>query len=101
MDDRRREPRELLTLKVEYADASELVSDYTDNISTGGTFVLTERLFTEGTEIRLVLSFPGLLKPLPLNGRVIWTRAEPAEMRGVGLAFDRSDAESMARLDEV
>jgi len=101
MDDRRREPRELLTLKVEYADASELVSDYTDNISTGGTFVLTERLLPEGTEVRLVLSFPGLLKPLPVNGRVKWTRAEPPEMRGVGVAFDRTDAEGVGRLDEI
>src|SRR5215468_5685240 len=91
MDDRRREPRELLTLTVAYADASELV---TDNISTGGTFVLTERLLPEGAEIRLVLSFPGLLKALPVNGRVKWTRAEPPEMRGVGVAFDRSACSS-------
>jgi len=100
LDDRRSEPRELLTLKVEYADASELVSDYTDNISTGGTFVLTGRDLPEGTEIRLILSFPGLLQPLPVAGRVKWTRISPPDMRGVGVAFDRSDVETVARLDE-
>ncbi len=100
-DDRRREPREPLTLKVEYADARELVSDFTENISTGGTFVLTSRELGEGTEVRLVLSFPGLLKPLPLTGRVKWTRDTPPEMRGVGVAFDPIDTEGLARLGEI
>src|SRR5262249_61708425 len=100
-DDRRRTPREPLTLKVEYADAGELVSDYTDNISAGGTFVLTNRPLSEGTEVRLVLSFPGLIKPLPINGVVKWARAEPDEERGVGVEFDLPNPEPIARLDEL
>jgi uncharacterized protein (TIGR02266 family) len=100
-DDRRRAPRELLTLKVEYTDAGELVSDYTENISAGGTFVLTSRLLPEGTEVRLVLSFPGLIKPLPITGVVKWTRTEPPEERGVGVQFDLSSEETRARLDEI
>jgi uncharacterized protein (TIGR02266 family) len=100
-DDRRRTPREPLTLKVEYGDADELVADYTDNISAGGTFVLTSRLLPEGTEVRLVLSFPGLIKPLPLVGVVKWTRAEPPEERGVGVEFDLADAQAGERLDAL
>jgi uncharacterized protein (TIGR02266 family) len=100
-DDRRRAPREPLTLKVEYADAGELVSDYTENISAGGTFVLTSRLLPEGTEVRLVLSFPGLIKPLPISGVVKWTRAEPPEERGVGVEFDLVLPETRERLDEI
>src|SRR5437867_10412663 len=42
-DDRRTTRRELVTLKVEYDDATEMVEDFTDNISKGGTFILTER----------------------------------------------------------
>src|SRR5687767_13804087 len=97
-DDRRRAPREPLTLKVEYADADELVADYTDNISSGGTFVFTSRLLPEGTEVRLVLSFPGLIKPLPLAGVVKWVREEPPEERGVGVEFDLGDAQAGERL---
>lgn len=100
-DDRRRDPREHLTLKVEYADAGELVSDYTENISAGGTFVLTDRVLPEGTEVKLVLSFPGLLRPLPLAGRVKWTRHDPEQQRGIGIAFDRDDAEAAERIDEI
>jgi uncharacterized protein (TIGR02266 family) len=97
-DDRRRAPREPLTLKVEYGDAADLVADYTENISTGGTFVFTDRLLAPGTEVRLVLSFPGLIKPLPLTGRVKWVREEPPEERGVGVSFDEETEESIARL---
>lgn len=90
-DDRRRGGyREPLTLKVEYADAQDLVADYTENISHGGLFVLTQRELAEGDPIKLVLSFPGLIKPLPLTGTIKWTREGAADERGVGIAFDSS-----------
>jgi uncharacterized protein (TIGR02266 family) len=97
-DDRRRAPREPLLLKVQYGDAAELVADYTENISAGGTFVLTNRLLAEGTPVRLVLSFPGLIKPLPISGVVKWVREEPPEERGLGVAFDADSAETVSRL---
>lgn len=100
-DEKRREPREALTLKVEYAGAEDLVSDYTENISRGGTFVLTNRELAEGAAVRLVLSFPGLIKPLPLTGIVKWVRTEPADQRGVGVEFDLSNPEIATRLDAL
>ncbi|HKA88449.1 MAG TPA: TIGR02266 family protein, partial [Haliangiales bacterium] len=96
--ERRSSQREALTLKVEYDDAAELVADYTENISQGGTFIQTTRELSEGTTVRLILSFPGLLKPLPLTGVVKWTRTYPPEQRGVGVAFDVTNAETTARL---
>jgi uncharacterized protein (TIGR02266 family) len=66
--ERRHSQREALTLKVEYDDAAELIADYTENISQGGTFIQTHRELAEGTGVRLVLSFPGLLTPLHLAG---------------------------------
>src|SRR3954464_12471099 len=98
-DERRREAREALTLKVEYADAGELVADYTENISRGGTFVLTERLVEEGTPIKLVLSFPGLLQPLPVSGIVKWIRREPVKEQGIGIEFDLGSEDAGVRLD--
>src|SRR5262249_15771544 len=52
----------------------------------------------EGTTVTLILSSPGLLKPLPLTGVVKWTRTYPPEQRGVGVAFDVTNAETTARL---
>jgi uncharacterized protein (TIGR02266 family) len=100
-DERRRERREALLLKVEYDGASDLVTDYTENISRGGTFVLTRRALAEGTPIRLSLSFPGLLQPLTLAGVVRWLRLEPEEERGVGVEFDELDDDTRSRLDEL
>jgi uncharacterized protein (TIGR02266 family) len=100
-DDRRRNHREHITLKVEYGEASELVSDYTENISNGGTFVLTSRSLPVGTEIKLVLSFPGLIKPLPMTGIVKWIRSGPPDEQGVGLEFDLSNPEIAARYDAL
>jgi len=99
--DRRGGKRETLALKVEYAGASDLVADYTQNISRGGTFVLTNRALEKGTPISLVLSFPGLIKPLTLQGVVRWVRDEPGAERGVGVEFDLEDADARARLDRL
>src|SRR5262249_51109445 len=99
--ERRSSQREALTLKVEYDDAAELVADYTENISQGGTFIQTTRELAEGTSVRLVLSFPGLLKPLPLTCVVKWIRSFPPEQRGVGVAFDHTHPDVAQRLRAV
>src|SRR6266567_7325586 len=59
--DKRKSDREAVTLFVEYEGADDLVGDYTENLSSGGTFVATNRELPIGTQIQLVLSFPGLL----------------------------------------
>jgi uncharacterized protein (TIGR02266 family) len=99
-EDRRREEREPVTLVVDYEGVEDLVGDYTENLSTGGTFVHTERTFELGTEVRLILSFPGLVKPISLDGVVRWTRAGGEEERGVGIEFT-SLGEGSERLQQI
>jgi uncharacterized protein (TIGR02266 family) len=78
--DQRRNNREAVTLFVEYEGADDLVGDYTENLSSGGTFVATNRELAVGTHVQLVLSFPGLLEPIAIEGIVRWTRgATPVE----------------------
>src|SRR5436853_102109 len=43
LSEKRRHARAEVTLLVEYADADDLIGDYTDNLSSGGTFVATGR----------------------------------------------------------
>ena len=62
--DLRGEHREEITLFVEYEGAEDILGDYTENLSAGGTFVATTREIAIGTEVKLVLQFPGLLRPL-------------------------------------
>ncbi|MDB4958654.1 MAG: response regulator receiver modulated PilZ sensor protein [Myxococcales bacterium] len=84
--EKRRDDREPVTLCVEYEGADDLLGDYTENLSTGGTFVSTNRELPIGTKIRLVLGFPGLLQPINIEGTVRWTRGE-AEGAGAGIEF--------------
>jgi type IV pilus assembly protein PilZ len=98
--ERRGGARTALTFKVEYADADDLFVDFSENISRGGMFVLTDRELHIGDPVRLILSFPGLLRPMPLAGEVKWVRREPPDQRGVGIEFDPS-SEALGRLGQV
>ena len=94
-DDKRKSDREPVTLFVEYEGADDLVGDYTENLSSGGTFVATNRELAIGTKVHLVLSFPGLLEPISIEGTVRWNRGHHAstdvlaagEEAGAGIQF--------------
>ena len=83
--DKRKSDRTPITLLVEYEGADDFVGDYTENLSSGGTFVSTSRALEPETVVRLVLSFPGLLEPIALEGLVRWSRGD--DDPGVGVEF--------------
>jgi uncharacterized protein (TIGR02266 family) len=101
--DQRRHNRAPVRLIVDYDDANDFIKDYTENLSTGGTFILTNRAFERDTTIQLVLSFPGLVQPLALQGIVRWSRG--GEHPGIGVEFisveDRSRLESLVTAVEA
>lgn len=98
--DLRKSDREPVTLFVEYEGADDLVGDYTENLSSGGTFVATNRALPIGQLIKLVLSFPGLLEPIAIEGTVRWTRGvqtgadviADGEEAGAGIEFSPGPA---------
>lgn len=89
--EKRRSARQPVTLLVEYEGADDLLGDYTENLSTGGMFVGTTRAMELGAPIRLVLSFPGLLESIAIEGRVRWTRGRDPDdasvEAGIGIEF--------------
>lgn len=93
-----RDPRERITLFVEYEGADDLTGDVTENLSKGGTFVATNRQLPIGTRVKLVLGFPGLLEPTWISGIVRWTR-EDGEAAGAGIEFE--DGPAREQLEEV
>jgi uncharacterized protein (TIGR02266 family) len=86
-EDKRRSDREAVTLVVEYEDAEDMIGDYTENLSTGGTFVSTTRELPIDTRVSLSLGFPGLLEPIAIEGTVRWTRGA-GDARGAGIEFE-------------
>ena len=88
-EDKRKSDREPVTLFVEYEGADDLLGDYTENLSSGGTFVATNRELPIGTQITLMLGFPGLLEPIAVQGTVRWTRGATGdgEEAGAGIEF--------------
>ena len=94
--DKRRFGRSPVTLVVEYEDAEEFVGDYTENLSSGGIFVTTQRDFRIDDTVQLVLSFPALLRPIRVSGTVRWIRVDDGET-GVGIEFTTFDSDARAR----
>jgi uncharacterized protein (TIGR02266 family) len=72
--DRRGDERYAVALRVDYDDADDLIADYTENLSSGGACVASSREVEVGTEVRLALSFPGLVSPIRVDGVVRWCR---------------------------
>jgi uncharacterized protein (TIGR02266 family) len=90
-------------LVVDYDGPEDLVADVNDNLATGGTFVRTERELAQDTEVELVLSFPGLVRPVRLAGVVRWVRpasrgdGEP----GIAIQFHPMESEERAQLEQT
>lgn len=98
MDDRRRNTRNAIELNVEYKRINTFFSDYTRNISKGGTFIRTSRPLKLGTQFVFALRIPNLEEPLRLRGLVKWVvsseEATAEQPVGMGIEFQySSDAE--------
>ncbi len=101
-DEKRREERRGVLLRVDYDGVDDLLGDFTENLSSGGTFVVTSRRLDVGSAVRLVLSFPGLLQPIHVDGIVRWTRGgvENTDLEpGIGIEFtDQATRDHLAAL---
>jgi type IV pilus assembly protein PilZ len=96
--DRRAALRAPIELRVEYKRLNSFFSDYTRNISKGGSFIRTDRPLPIGTEFIFCLSVPKLQEPLRLIGKVIWIvsteKATEKQPAGMGIEFQyRDDSE--------
>jgi type IV pilus assembly protein PilZ len=108
--DRRREARAPIELKVEYKRLNTFFYDYTKNISKGGTFIKTERPLDVGTIFLFKLVVPSREEPIALRGEVRWVIKEgaprppdvPANHEpGMGIRFVYDDDQHRARLEQA
>jgi len=100
-DERKPEERRAVSLVVEYEGAADMYRDYTQNLSTGGVFIHTERDLAVGDRVSLKLSFPRLLAPLSIEGEVRWVRSVADSDNGVGIEFVNFDDKVRAELELI
>jgi len=80
-EERRAHPRVAFILRVDFADGVR-TGDSTENLSSGGLFIQSDRSVDVGAAVPLRLSFPGLLDPIEIVGQVVWIRAPRGNERG-------------------
>ncbi len=106
--DRRGDDRAPITLKVDYKRLNSFFADYTKNISTGGTFIRTNKPLDIGTEFKFVLNMPeptldGAALKLELTGIVKWivSEADATEEKpaGMGIQFVFASDEQRQRVE--
>ena len=109
-EDRRREARAPIELKVEYKRLNTFFYDYTKNISKGGTFIKTDKPLDIGTIFLFKLMVPSRDAPLALRGEVRWVVKDgsprPPEVAadhdpGMGIRFVYDGDEQRRNLEEV
>ena len=109
-DDRRREARAPIELKVEYKRLNTFFYDYTKNISKGGTFIKTEKPLDVGTIFLFKLMLPSQSTPLALRGEVRWVvkdgaplppQVEAGHDHGMGIRFVYDSAEQREQLEHI
>ncbi len=89
-----------IQLKVEYRRTNSFLSDYTRNISRGGTFIVTDRPLAVGTLFRFTFTVAPLPNTFELSGEVIWARSEGPE-RGMGIRFVYASDEERRQMEEA
>ncbi len=103
-DERLRDDRAPITLRVDYKRLNTFFADYTKNISKGGTFIRTSKPLEIGTEFQFVLALPESVQ-LELKGVVKWVvtdaAATPEAPAGMGIQFVFADEAQRAAVETV
>lgn len=102
-DDRRRAPRVLVDLEVDYGNEDNYLFAYITDISATGIFVRTTTPEPAGTELNLRFTPDDGDPPMELEGEVIWVNTyrpgQPDSLHpGMGIRFIGLEAEERFRL---
>jgi uncharacterized protein (TIGR02266 family) len=100
--ERRLKERRECEFDVEFLGDSHFITGITQDLSEGGVFVATYQRLPIGTPVSLAFELPDGHR-VEARGHVRWIRAEREETGtrpGLGIAFSKLDAESLAKISE-
>lgn len=95
----RQHPRVEAQLELRFNHHQDFFREYTENLSQGGLFVATERVFERDTILVIEMTIPDIAKQLTINGRVVYQldaerAAALGQRAGVGLELIDVDPET-------
>jgi type IV pilus assembly protein PilZ len=86
-------------LTLQLKDKAHLYAAYMPYLKTGGIFVPTNKRFSLGDEVFVMLTLPESSERLPVPGKVVWITplgAQGGRAAGVGVQFaDGADSEAL------
>lgn len=100
--ERRKHTRYPLVLPVHWQASTGAGRGQTEDLSAGGLFIRTDRLFTQGEQVGLELALPGLPDRIRLNVQVVRARKSgPAGAAGVGVELASVEQAEALRLEAL
>jgi Tfp pilus assembly protein PilZ len=95
-DEKRDTARKSVMISVDYSVKENLYSDLLENISAGGAFICSTRLFQLGSPTTIDISHPKMEKNIRIKGEIIRLTAE-----GFGVRFTEKTNGMLSRLQKV
>ena len=96
--ERRQKPRHRFEAKATLSVGGAVFSAVTRDISSKGTFLVTDVSAPVSTSIGLTLDVHDGLSPIQLSGRIVRVVSGSASPRGLGIEFDEIEAEDAQRI---
>ncbi len=107
MSERRKFPRVLVRVLVDFESPDTYLYDYSNDLSEGGIFIETENPMPIGTPLTLRFTLPGLDRVFEGKGKVAWlnegrtaTAIKNSFARGMGVEISAMDDEDRRLVKE-
>jgi uncharacterized protein (TIGR02266 family) len=99
--ERRKHPRAVVKIEIEFKHTIDFVSSYMLNISKGGLFIRTDEALPLDTIVFLRFTLPGDTKPIETAGKVVWCNAREEKgyfPRGMGIKFVKLNSDDAGKI---
>jgi Tfp pilus assembly protein PilZ len=90
-DDKRDTERKAVKVSVDYSVNDKFYSDILENISAGGAFIRTTRLFQTGHSTTMVVSLPKMERNIKVKGEIVRQTGD-----GFGVRFAEENRETLS-----
>jgi len=90
-DEKRDSERKAVNISVDYSVRDKFYSDMLENISAGGAFIRTTKLFQAGHSTTMVLSLPKMDRNIKIKGQIVRQTGD-----GFGVRFAEENKELLS-----